>query len=179
MSQILTGTNTTDPGLTPTAAAPSDGDAANAASVNGALQAIMNAIGWLRKNVGASAAHTVGSLTMNTNFAGYAAGSTWKNPQARKDSFGWVHLEGSIMPTVSGSSAAALIATLPVGFQPATDANAQGYVGFVVPDAARSGRFYRVFVGAAGGGDAGKIMAEQASDTGAWPLDGISFYAGP
>jgi hypothetical protein len=57
MPQNLTGTNTTDPGLTPTAVCPADGDPANVATVNGPFQTLLNAIGYLRKNA------VIGSIT--------------------------------------------------------------------------------------------------------------------
>lgn len=48
--QTLTGTNTTDPTITPTASVVLDGDPGNAANLAVTpLQAILNAIGWLRK----------------------------------------------------------------------------------------------------------------------------------
>lgn len=48
--QILTGTNTSDPTITPTASVVVDGDPGSAANLGVTpLQAILNAIGWLRK----------------------------------------------------------------------------------------------------------------------------------
>ena len=114
-----------DPGTQPSASCPADTETGNAASVNGAFQTILNAIGWLRQHAMAWTSQAV-DVSLQTGWSTAHGLKYWK------DQFGRVTIQGA---ATGDGNAHPTIGLLPSGFRTAAGTNLQ-FVGITAANPA-------------------------------------------